>query len=172
MPQSRGINLVIAPRFFLKETIPGLISHLAQLSSVRILDGGNSIDVHLLARELQRKTGQVFRYLDRIELARAFTCYQMLAMLLETPASPSPIVALELLATFYDENVAQMERKRLFTRCVSEIVRLSQSVPVLITISNTSLLEESIDWLGLLKQHADRTWHLEKKSIPTTPRMF
>ena len=170
-PQTKGTHLFIAPRAFLKQTIPGLITHLAMTTPLKILDGGNSINVHQLSRQIRRRTEQVFQILDRVHLARAFTCYQMLAMLCEAPSGPFPIVALELLATFCDESVSLMERTRLLKQSLLEIERLSQSAPVLITASDTPLLE-SENWLTLLEKNADQVWRLEKQPTPSTLRMF
>jgi hypothetical protein len=71
--------------------------------------------------------------LARITLARAFTCYQMLTLLSETPAIPNqPTLALDLLATFYDENVPAAEALRLLERCLADLRRLSAQAPVVV----------------------------------------
>jgi hypothetical protein len=48
-----------------------------------------------------------------VRLSRAFTCYQMLALLAETPAGGPPTLVLDLLDTFYDESVPLHESRRL-----------------------------------------------------------
>ena len=72
--------------------------------------------------------------LARITLARAFTCYQMLTLLSETPAIPNqPTLALDLLATFYDESVPAAEALRLLERCLADLRRLSTQAPVVVS---------------------------------------
>jgi hypothetical protein len=72
--------------------------------------------------------------LARITLARAFTCYQMLTLLSETPAIPhQPTLALDLLATFYDESVPAAEALRLLERCLVDLRRLSAQAPVVVS---------------------------------------
>ena len=72
--------------------------------------------------------------LARISLARAFTCYQMLTLLSETPAIPQqPTLALDLLATFYDESVRADEALRLLESCLADLRRLSTQAPVVVS---------------------------------------
>jgi len=72
--------------------------------------------------------------LARISLARAFTCYQMLTLLSETPAiSQQPTLVLDLLATFYDESVRADEALRLLESCLADLRRLSAQAPVVVS---------------------------------------
>jgi len=72
--------------------------------------------------------------LAHITLARAFTCYQMLTLLSETPAIPhQPTLALDLLATFYDESVPAAEALRLLERCLADLRRLSAQAPMVVS---------------------------------------
>jgi len=56
-----------------------------------------------------------------IRLSRAFTCYQVLAMLEAVAAAPphEPLIVLDLLATFLDEDVELKDSQRLLTRSLS-----------------------------------------------------
>jgi hypothetical protein len=72
--------------------------------------------------------------LARIYLARAFTCYQMLTLLSETPAIPrQPTLALDLLATFYDESVRATDALHLLENCLADLRRLSAHAPVVVS---------------------------------------
>lgn len=72
--------------------------------------------------------------LERISLARAFTCYQMLTLLGETPPLlQRPTLALDLLATFYDESVRADEALHLLERCLGDLRRLSAQAPVVVS---------------------------------------
>jgi len=70
-------------------------------AGVHVLDGGNRFNGYTLARAACGRQ----EILNRITVARAFTCFQMLALLESTPASDGPFVILDLLRTFYDESV-------------------------------------------------------------------
>jgi hypothetical protein len=72
--------------------------------------------------------------LARITLARAFTCYQMLTLLRETPTiSRQPTLALDLLATFYDESVRAADALHLLVNCLVDLRRLSAQAPVVVS---------------------------------------
>ena len=70
-----------------------------------------------------------------IFLRRAFTCYQMLALLEGTPALHQPYLILDLLATFHDENVPVEEVSRLLDRCLTQVDRLRLEAPVIVTLA-------------------------------------
>jgi hypothetical protein len=93
-------------------------------------------------------------------VARAFTCYQVTTLLEDTPADPSPTLALDLLATFYDESVPLGERRRLLQKNVAELLRLSRQGRVLASVSppppeargSTVLYETLVDSADRLSQ--------------------
>jgi len=110
-----------------------LAARLAARGPLRVLDGGNRFNVYPEARSLRRLTADSAAALARIQLARAFTCYQMLTLLGESPAVVCPTLALDFLATFYDENVPLRESARLLNLALVELRRLSQDAPVVIS---------------------------------------
>ena len=88
------------------------------------------------ARAIRRQISDLNAALQRILLSRAFTCYQMVVMLDEVAAAPFPIptLALDLLATFYDENVTLVESQRLLRGCIRRLQQVSQQVPVIVSV--------------------------------------
>jgi len=62
-------------------------------------------------------------------VARAFTCYQVETLLTESVADFSPVLVLNLLDTFYDENVKLSERMRLLEVSLAELRRLCDQHP-------------------------------------------
>ena len=88
---------------------------------------------HGVDGDLRRLTQDPVRVLNNIQAARAFTCYQVMALLEETANRPIqyPVLIFDLLATFYDESVSYHEGYRLLeqsVRCISFIHRLSTMV--------------------------------------------
>ena len=66
-------------------------------------DGGNRFSAYQVAGMIRRKTVHVESAARRLFIRRAFTCYQMVSLLEDTPAIPTqPYLILDLLATFYD----------------------------------------------------------------------
>lgn len=130
-PQEQGLTAVIGwPD---QEAILELVARLALSGPVRLVVGGNQFDAHHLARLVRRQTTRLDETLERLELARPFTCYQTIT-LLEQTAGDMPLVCLDLLATFYDDAVTLPERARLTHTAVAHLRRCRAQVPVLVTL--------------------------------------
>lgn len=112
VPQSGKISLVVAPRAIVPSLMT-MLSALALRGRVIVVDGGNCFDGYALARALRRQTHHVQAALKQVWLSRAFTCYQMAAMLAELPVDGTPVIVLDMLSTFLDENVNLTKRQRL-----------------------------------------------------------
>ncbi len=116
-----------------KQPVLDVIARLALLHPVQVIVGGNRFDAHHLARIIRRHTVQLDLVLGRIQQARPFTCYQALKLLEETKPT-MPLVALDLLTTFYDENISDGESVRLVNIAISHLQRLAQQTLVLVTM--------------------------------------
>ncbi len=102
-----------------------LAAELAGRGPLLVLDGGNRFNAYPVARRLRDPAA-----LERLRVARAFTCFQMQALLQSTETDGPALLVLDPLATFNDENVPSSERKHTFRGCVAELARLSQRRPV------------------------------------------
>jgi hypothetical protein len=114
-------------------------------------------------------------------LARAFTCYQLAALLEALEAeplpgkvpggTPVPLLVLDLLATFGDQGVAIRERRRLLTLCIANLNRLAQrGQPVGIWLrARTVAPEELLEFQARVEQNAGRVWRLIHM-LPDTPQ--
>lgn len=164
MPKTGKISLVVAPR----RVVPGLMAMLAALAChgrVIVVDGGNCFDGYTLARALRRHTHQVQLALKQIWLSRAFTCYQMGALLSDLPENGTPIIVLDLLATFLDENVSFTRRQRLLRNSLSQLRHLSKGAPVAIW-ARTRASEENQLLLTPLLEAAQDVWELQVPEVP------
>jgi hypothetical protein len=152
-----------------------LIARLACRGRLRLLDGGNRFDVYrcnlAVARQLGGQSGGLLEVLERIHLARAFTCYQMVALLEEIPAQPVPTLVLDLPATFYDENVSLAESLRLLQACLGELRRLNRLAPVAVSARPGSPGGRP-ELLEVLQEAAARVWRLEAPAPPPPLRLF
>ena len=108
-----------------------LAAELAARGPLLVLDGGNRFNAYPVARRLSDSTA-----LERLQVARAFTCFQMQALLETTGTEGPALLVLDPLATFNDENVPASERQYTFRRCVAELARLSRRRPVGIGLLN------------------------------------
>jgi hypothetical protein len=132
-PGNRPLLLVILGPYAAAQAMLTLAAHLARRGPLQVLDGGNRFNAYIVARQLRRlgtsdisRPGyDLRRCLDRIRVARAFTCYQMAALIDQTMLNGSPTLVIDLLDTFYDESAPLAERRRLAEHCMQ---RLRQSI--------------------------------------------
>jgi hypothetical protein len=127
------LGLVIGPRAERLQMLE-LSARLARRGAVQVLDGGNSYNALYVARYVRRQTVRLDETLNRIMVARAFTCYQMVTLLCETAVSPTPTLVLDLLATFGDESIDLGESVRLLRLAIAQLQRLCRLSPVVVSI--------------------------------------
>ena len=161
--------LIMAPRAVRRAWMTHLITRLAIAGPVCVLDGGNRFDARLIARQLRQQGRAFYQPLQRIRVARAFTCHQMAVMLDQTDPQDAPIVILDLLNTFVDESLAFERRYRLLENALQRIQTLAQRTPVVVSAP----LSDSEDaLLKLLEASADQIWRFESEAPPTQPKLF
>ncbi len=144
---------------------------LALEGPVSVLDGGNSFDAYQVARHVRRQTPRLMEALDRISVARAFTCYQVVTLFEQTPATPTPKLVLDLLATFCDESVSVGESERLLRLVLIHLRRLQGNAPLMVSIQPPPQAERS-GLVQLLRQAADRVYLRESPLEPVAVRLF
>jgi hypothetical protein len=166
VPKTGKISLVVAP----KTVIHSLMSMLAVLAlrgRVIVVDGGNCFDAYSLARALRRRTHQIQPALKAVQLSRAFTCYQMVAMLAELPVDGTPVIVLDLLSTFLDENVNFSKRQRLLDSSLNLLRQISEGAPVAAWARAHPAAEGEYQQLLMpLLETAHDIWELQAPEIP------
>ncbi|HMD87594.1 MAG TPA: hypothetical protein VKF38_00395 [Anaerolineaceae bacterium] len=110
-----------------------LAARLALQGRLLILDCGNRANPLPLVRELRRLTNDPVQALGNIRLARAFTCYQVTALLEGQANQPiqQPVLIFDLLATFYDESLTYAEGRRLLDQSLGFMTHICRFAPVL-----------------------------------------
>jgi hypothetical protein len=150
---------------------------------VTLVDGSNRFDLYGLAEFARRAAGSngvPEQVLQNIFISRAFTCYQMEAVLTERlPAfvheKHSPVVLIfGLLDTFYDEQAPLFEVRNALERILNALHALrDEGIALLLastdirpaSSSRTALfprLASSMDRVYRLAEEADGRWSLEK----------
>lgn len=129
-----------------------ICAEIAVQRPLRLLDFGNRCDMYFTARQLRMLTHDPVKAMRNIRLQRAFTCYQALSLLqqLEEPEPDIPVIILDLLAPFLDENIQPREIDRLFRLSVGRIREAMQIRPLLIGVKPVPLRLERTR-MGLLK---------------------
>jgi len=136
-----------------------LAARLALRGPLYMLDCGNRSNMYRVARELRGLTGDPAGMLKNIRLSRAFTCFQVYALLEKlVPEAGVPVLVMDLLSTFMDESVQAAESALIFTRTLDCIERTSRVAPVV--VSAKPLLSISSPRLGLLAELKRRATHI------------
>lgn len=126
-------------------------ARLSLLGPLYLLDCGNRSNMYRVARTLRTLTDDPVAVMRNIRLSRAFTCYQVVALLEKVAARPAaPVLVLDLLSTFMDESVQLQESACLFASALQHLQSVGQTVPVV--VSAKPLLSLSAPRLGLLQQ--------------------
>jgi hypothetical protein len=164
-----GWILLVGPRS-LNTAMLTAVARLGESGSLRVLDGGNRFNAYMVAR-LARGRAEV---LDRIMIARAFTCYQVLSLLESTPATQAPFVVLDLLNTFYDESVQAGERKRLLRACLPHLHRLETAAGGAVSVHPPAVPSQAaIELLCMLQAATADTYFVQPAAPPSAPlRLF
>jgi hypothetical protein len=126
--------ILVAP-FAGSQTMLTFAARLALYTPLHVLDGGNRFNARQVARLLrQQNAPDLYQALSGIQVRRAFTCYQMTALLEDTPPSSHPCLAIDLLDTFYDESAPLPERRSLAECCMQQLRSLSSLAPTIASV--------------------------------------
>jgi hypothetical protein len=147
-----------------------VIARLALRQPVRVLVGGNQFDAHQLARLIRRHTVRLDETLTRIEQARPFTCFQALTLLEKTPPT-MPLVTLDMLTTFCDENISDAESIRLVKIAIAHLQRLSQKAPVLVTCRSAEAITRP-SLIKLVTDAADDVYQFDSPTASFQPSLW
>ena len=156
--------IVVSSHNAARDEIAALSAELALRGSVTVLDGGNCFPFYRFARLIRSQSYQGAVAVKRLFIRRAFTCYQMLELLSSTQALDHPYLILNLLATFYDEQIPEREVRRLLDSCLVEVNRLSMTAPVMISLSPPRLPERAF-LAEQICQSADQSFLLDEPAL-------
>ena len=172
-PPQDQLLLLLAGRGGARPVLREIIARFALLGPLVVLDGGNGFDAYGLARLIRRKTPDVEAVLRRIWLARAFTCYQVLALLRGALPDRQPKVVMDLLATFQDDSVDPVDKDFLLQESLDLLIRLSRSAPVIVSVHPPAgPAPEFNRMLDLVREAASALIIQEDPAGPVQPRLF
>ncbi|MFM8320138.1 MAG: hypothetical protein ACKOC5_04405 [Chloroflexota bacterium] len=159
LTQPPQLHLLTGPRRPVGRLAHQALARAAQAGPVYVLDCGGRFDGYGVARLL----GGDRAALERVTVARAFTCFQALALLRRPAPGGALVLALDLPATFQDENVAYGERTLLLERSITALEELARGAAVLVTAAaGAGRGAAAGGWaLERLQRAAGRTWRLE-----------
>jgi hypothetical protein len=167
---SGQIGLLVGPSAE-REAMFRAVSILALRGPVSVLDGGNCFNAFRVARYVRSQTPHLDEALDRISIARAFTCYQVVSLFEQTPATEAPKLVLDLLSTFCDESVTVPESERLLCIVIDHLHRFKSLGPVMVSIRPPPQPERS-GLVDLISSAADQIYARDIPVEPVTPTLF
>lgn len=114
----------------------GTAAEISVNHPLHLLDFGNRCDMYYAAKHLRMLTDDPVRAMRNFHLQRAFTCYQAASLLrqLDELEADMPVIILDLLAPFLDENIQPREIDRLFSIAVEQIQMVMQNHLILIGV--------------------------------------
>lgn len=154
-----------------QELMLSLIAALAVERPLMVLDGNNQFDAYRVARLIRRRTADLDPVLDRVFVARAFTCHQVVTLFDQTAPQPMIHVVLDLLATFDDESVNSEESHRLLRYVLGCARHLSHHAPVIIS-ARPPRTDQRQGLLTAVVELADHCLVWDTPVASAAPRLF
>ena len=130
-------NLIILPRQRVDQLLVAM-AHLALQTPLTVFDCGRQFDSSVVARAAHGRQ----EIIDRIRVQRAFICYEVVKLLERAPMGRVPILVLDFLSTFHDENVKMHTRRFLLEGSIQCFQTLSRSMGLAVTIQTSSTHDE------------------------------
>lgn len=160
--------LLYAPE---KDAMLKIAARVALAGPVHILDIGNQFDAYYVARLIRRQVEGVDKVLSQIQVARAFTCFQAVALFEQVAFTDRPTLVLDLLATFYDDSVSLNESQRLLQIVLGHLKRLCQTAPVVLSLYPPRLAERAY-LVQMVMDLADQVFTWEEASTAAPARLL
>lgn len=149
-----------------REAMLAITTRIALVEPVCVLDAGNQFDAWQVARLARRHTVDLDRVLGRLQVARAFTCYQVVSLFEAAAAAAVAHVVFNLLATFYDESVPLDESYQLLKIVGEHLNRLRDSTPVVILSVYPPRQKGRLGLVELALKLADQTFTWDEPEQP------
>lgn len=153
------------------EVMTMLVTRLALSGPVCVLDTGNRYDAYGVARLARRRTVELEQVLNRIHIARAFTCYQVVALFEQLPGAAVPHVIFDLTTTFEDESVPDSESYRLLGIVLEHLRHLRRIAPAVVSL-RPSRRPQRLGLLRAVSGLADHVFDWATEPAMTQPALF
>ena len=143
---------------------------LAAGKQILYLDGANRIDPLLIARLARQRGQQPSEFNRRIQVARAFTCFQLTELLARVPRALQEFPANVLVVTalpdlYFDEDVREAEARISFEQALRKLRRLArQPLSVAVFSDATTFATPRRRFFDQLTACADQVWRFEMRA--------
>lgn len=157
--RTRQWNLILSPP---RKRLLIAISLLAHTADLIVLDCGRQFDSSVVARAARGRR----EIIDRINVQRAFTCHEAVKLLERTPGGGSPVLVLDFLSTFHDENVKMHSRAFLLETAIRQFHRLSRGAGLAVSVYPPPASPDSVHLFERLQSAAP---HVSNYDVPVRP---
>ncbi|MBZ5536910.1 MAG: hypothetical protein LAO31_13235 [Acidobacteriia bacterium] len=159
MKQQGGLYLIYGETYVLELAQKMLSRPLITRTPVILIDGNNGFNLYLYTRMARHFARRPEEFLRLMKISRAFTCHQMVSLAERVQKTAekyhSPlVVALDPLATFYDENVPLFEANKLFKEFESTLRHLARRGLKVLMACPAPAVKQRSQYLEALKQEA------------------
>ena len=129
--QKRGLTLILT-RDRARESKTNLIANLILNGPLFVVSGDEWLPAFILPRIVRGRTTQIKEIMDRLYTVRTSTCYRLFDSLANIPSKGEPILILDFLHTFYDEDIPLRVRLFQLRECCRELARLAFYRPIIV----------------------------------------
>ena len=159
--ERRGLTLILT-RDKARESKTNLIASLVLKGPLFVLSGDEWFPAFVLPRLLRGRTTEIKAITGRLRMARASTCYRLFDSLAATDSKGEPILMMDFLHTFYDEDIPLRTRLFKLRECCRELMRLAFYRPVIVMTQEREG-EEYEKFIPALSPLADKILTLEQE---------
>lgn len=157
--RSRGLALLL--------TVDRARSNLTEFIAAQILtgpllviSGSEWLPAFELSRILRSRTIEVKETLNHLYTVRVSTCFRLFDSLANIPSNGEPILVLDVLHTFYDEDIPLRVRLFKLRECCRQLKRLALYRPVIL-MTQEMHVEDYEKFIPALRSIADHVLTLE-----------
>lgn len=149
-----------------KEEILELITQWVLRDTFYLIAAGEWLPDHDdLRYSVYKYTSAFDEVLDRLILSRPFTCLQLLDSLVEAERQNRPVLILDFLHLFYDQDVDLALRSSTLEQCCQYTRRLSLSKPVVLLVPSLAI-DDYRRFFPLVASIADEIIEFENPPSP------
>lgn len=132
-----GVTLLVGTPGASRLALPFCAPFLIEGKSVVAVDGANCFNLYRLTEWAKQRRLSSPALLNRLRIARAFTCFQLATILHHIGGEMERYRASQLILTglpdcFYDEELSEPEARNTFARCRGSLIHLARQFTVLV----------------------------------------
>jgi hypothetical protein len=160
--ERRGLALILT-QDRARKSKTDLIATLILNGPLFVVSGDEWLPAFLLPRIVRGQTTEVKEIMNRLRAVRASTCYRLFDSLANIPSRGEPVLVMDFLHTFYNEDIPLRTRLFRLRECCRELKRLAFYRPVIVMTQEMES-EDYKKFIPALHSITDKTFILDSES--------